>query len=97
MNMSKFMQGLVTQGVIVSLDGRWDWVGIVEDVGSDGSLVLGRPHNLRAWGTKSGIGQLSAGPTPATVCDPAGKFMVIPPDKIVFCIPTDRSKWPCLK
>jgi hypothetical protein len=81
---------------ILSLAGRWDWVGIVvwQD---ENTVTLTKPHNLRVWGTKSGIGQLASGPTASTVTDPAGEYLIVGRSQIVFMFQTDKSAWPCLK
>ena len=48
----------------------WVWVGWWSQ--SDTEVPLTGARNVRTWGTTKGLGELAAGPTAATVLDPAG-------------------------
>lgn len=55
---------------IVILQRGWVMIGRWQQ---DGEMVtLTDAKVIRRWGTKTGLGQLRAGPTAATILDPAG-------------------------
>lgn len=78
-------------GIIV-VDQGFVYVGEFEV--DDKFCHLTRAKNIRVWGTKRGLGQLSLeGPTQTTILD-AIADVHIPIGRVLHVIDTERTKWP---
>ena len=62
---------------IIVADRGWVFVGNCED-NEDGSVTIRNTKNIRRWGTTSGLGQLTNGPTSETKYDAYGEVRVTP-------------------
>ena len=61
---------------IVMAEGRWDFIGMVQEDGL-GNLTITDCYNLRRWGTTAGLGQIALeGPTDNSVLDFYGTVKV---------------------
>ncbi len=69
------------------------WI-VVGRVSTDGENVVARNASVvRKWGTSRGLGQIAIdGPTPKTVLDPCGTF-IVHKMAIVGQIVCEASKW----
>jgi len=70
---------------MVRTPGRWIFVGVLEDITSDG-IILTHAHCVRVWGTKNGLGEIADGPGRATILDPMGGRMRIDRGPGVFLV-----------
>lgn len=62
---------------IIVADRGWVFVGNCQDH-ADGSVTITNARNIRAWGTKSGLGELANGPTSSTKYDNYGSVRCTP-------------------
>lgn len=62
---------------IIVGDKGFVFVGNVQD-NSDGSVTITEAKNIRQWGTTKGLGELTSGPTEATVTDFYGTVRLTP-------------------
>lgn len=75
---------------IVVLDRGFVYVGEVE-LSADW-ITLTRAHNIRRWGTTSGLGELVNGPLRETKLDKVGTLRA-PHRSLISIIDVDDSKW----
>lgn len=62
---------------IIVADRGWVFVGDCVD-NDDGSVTITNTKNIRRWGTKKGLGELSNGPLSNTTCDDYGTVKTTP-------------------
>jgi hypothetical protein len=79
----------MTIRIVVAQRG-WVFVGDVNR--EEHEIVITRAKNIRRWGTKRGLAELSAGPTSATELDDGGTVR-LHPLQIVLTIDCDAKKW----
>lgn len=69
---------------IVVLDRGFVYVGDVKEEGD--YLRVTRCKNIRYWGTKNGLGELTKGPKPETKLDDVGEILV-PKRALIHLVP----------
>lgn len=69
---------------IVVLDRGFVYVGTVTDEGE--YLRITNASNIRYWGTKKGLGELTKGPLPETKLDPIGEVLA-PKRALIHLVP----------
>lgn len=75
---------------IVVVQRGWVHVGYLSREGDE--MVIRKAKTIRRWGTTSGLGELSNGPTKDTVLDIGGTIR-LHPLMIVQTYDVDDSKW----
>lgn len=68
------------------------WVVVGRYAATDTEVTITDASVIRVWGTDKGLGQLAAGPTEATILDPAGTVRAHPM-AVVLTIDCEESGW----